>query len=419
MSWGDPCRRQPVRARVGPRVVRATVILFASALLHASLLVWIASKTRTRHVVELVTEVPRDEGEPIEVVLLPPEPEPARTAAATADAPRTRAAGRAAARARTAGEHRANDEHAEHAEPGGGSEPSGRPGGTSLFKMRGADLALDAAAAERIANAGGAARADEVSESDKLEKRPGGRAVVRDTVTTMNVAADGKAKFRDKPDLDVEVSTGPGGLLDPELRKLVREHLVAWIEDPYEGTRYGRSQDLPPHLQAVPGACDAWGAELCDDPMAPAFEKRLREIKRKLGGGAHGNLDLTAYLHRKFVGDPYASRKLKLLDDTRAERVEMGIAYRAQQRMRSSEFMQRNVERLWASVADPVARRAALFELWDECGEDEAGVRARAIVIGWIRGKLPRGSEHAFTDDEIATLQTRRTSAQPFEPYER
>jgi hypothetical protein len=156
---------------------------------------------------------------------------------------------------------------------------------------------------------------------------------------------------------------------------------------------------------------------MCDDPLAPKVEQFVRERKQVLGGFLGGPLDITAWLHRKYVGDPYASRKLKLLDDTRDERVAMGLAHRAEQRARSAEIMRGNLERLWARVADPMARRAALFELWDECGEDEAGNRARAVVIGWIRARLPAGSANAYTDAELQALDTHRTSRAAFAPY--
>ena len=284
--------------------------------------------------------------------------------------------------------------------------------------MRGADLTLDPRVAARIAGARGGAPSDELRKSGKLQNQPGGRAVAEDAVTTMTVEADGSITFHDKPDIEVKINVPGLALLDPKFRAEVKDHLAMWLADPWEGTRYRPAKDLPRHLQAVPGACDTWGSDWCEDPLAPAFEERLRRIKQKLLGGISGKLDITSYLHRKFIGDPYSSRKLKLLDDTRDERVAMGTAYRAQQRVRSGEFMLRNLERLWAGVDDPVARRAALFELWDECGEDDDGMRARAIVIGWIRARVPRGSEHAFTDEEIATLHAGRTSAQPFTPYE-
>lgn len=298
------------------------------------------------------------------------------------------------------------------------SSPSSSSSSSSWrMRMRVPDLGLHPDVAERIAGAASAGPHDEVRRSGKLESEPGGRAVVHDGVTTMSVDRDGSVTFHDKPTLDVKARAPMSAVLDPEFRREVKQHVAAWLEDPYEGTRYGSAQDLPRHLQAVPGACDAWGSDFCQDPLAPAFEKRLRSLEAKLRGGISGTFDVTDLVHRERGSDPYASRKRKLLDDTRDERVHMRERDRAEQLARSGELALRNLERLWAQELDPRARRVALFELWDECGEDDAGMRARALVIGWIRARLPRGSEHAFTDAELATLRARSTSTQRFVPY--
>jgi hypothetical protein len=86
-------------------------------------------------------------------------------------------------------------------------------------------------------------------------------------------------------------------------------------------------------------------------------------------------------------------------------------------------IMQRNLEVVWRATEDPEERRDALFTLWDECGEGdgrvgEAGERARKMVIGWIRARLPARSPGAFTPDEIARRSAHRRSTQPFVPYE-
>jgi hypothetical protein len=141
-----------------------------------------------------------------------------------------------------------------------------------------------------------------------------------------------------------------------------------------------------------------------------------------IGIGLVGKLDISAWLQRKLVGDPFASRKLKLLDDTRAERVASGGRFRDAQLARSAELMTRTLEELWRATGDAATRREALFELWDDCaeGDEEAGAageRARAIVIGWIRAKLPAGSPEAYSDEEVRELGARRHSKQPFTPY--
>src|SRR5262249_48062625 len=127
-------------------------------------------------------------------------------------------------------------------------------------------------------------------------------------------------------------------------------------------------------------------------------------------------------LMRKFLGDPYASRKLALLDASRAERAELGEQHRKEDLARSAELMLRNLEALWRATRDPAARRQALFTLWDECTEGdgpvgEAGERARRLVIGWIRAKLPAGSPDAFSAEETARLGEHRMSKQLFAPY--
>ena len=400
------------------------VVLVGSTAVHVVVLWWIAggspeprrpSAARPRAGAEETTP---SAAAPLEltVVVLAEE----STARAPARAKRVNAGSPAAAVAGASGSGERGDTTARPPSPSPSASPSPSPG-SSLLRMRGVDLRLDPEAAEGIASAGGAGGAapqPEVRTSGRLAHQPGGRAVVRDAVTTMDVDADGSVTFHDRPTLDVKVRAPMGAVLDPEFRREVKQHVAKWLEDPYEGRRYGATQDLPRHLQAVPGACDAWGSDWCQDPLAPAFEQRLRSIKAKLAGGISATFDVTDLVHRLQGGDPYASRKLKLLDETREERAAMGEDHRARQRARSAELMQRNLERLWAEVPDPRARRAALFALWDECDEDDAGMRARALVIGWIRARMPRGSEHAFTDEDIATLHARRTSAQPFTPYE-
>src|SRR5262249_25045416 len=121
--------------------------------------------------------------------------------------------------------------------------------------------------------------------------------------------------------------------------------------------------------------------------------------------------------------DPYASRKLALLDASRAERAELGAQHRREDLARSAELMQRNLEALWRATRDPAARRQALFTLWDECSEGdgpvgEAGERPRRRVVGWIRAKLPAGPPDAFTAEVVARLSAHRMSKQLFAPYE-
>ena len=143
-----------------------------------------------------------------------------------------------------------------------------------------------------------------------------------------------------------------------------------------------------------------------------------------------GRFDVTDYLMRKTKNDPYSSRKLKFLDETRDERVEIGKQWRQQQLQQTAMIMRKNLERAWAQSPDVAARKQALFELWDEIVEPkpahdqadevlaEASRAARKAVIGFIRAHLPRGSEHGYSDSELVALNAKKQSSATFSPYE-
>jgi len=135
------------------------------------------------------------------------------------------------------------------------------------------------------------------------------------------------------------------------------------------------------------------------------------------------DFDITDALMRKKKIDPYASRKLAFLDETRDARVELGTEYRKQVLARTSEIVRQNLEAMWAMTSDPAARRTALFEMWDEVdetGEEElvaAGTAARASIIGFLRARVPAAGSTAFTASELAAFNGKRHSRAVFAPY--
>jgi hypothetical protein len=309
----------------------------------------------------------------------------------------------------------------------GGSTGSGAPDSgdatpprTGALAMRGLrhDLTLRSEAMARVLE-GGHPLAPPVAKTGRID--PHGReGEIDDAVAVYHVHADGTVDVTNLPDIDIHAQLLP----TPEgLRQVVHaigDDLTAWRDDPYRDTRVGKVQDLPEHLQAIPGQCSKAGDPMCDaDPP--------HTIGKVVSGAfilpsISGRLDLTSYLMRKFVGDPYTPRKLKLLDDTRAERVASGAAFRTGELGRSAELMAHNLDALSRTEMEPEALRRALFELWDECAEGDdpagaAGQRARAMVLGWIGAHLTPGQPGAFSPDDIAALDAHRASHQHFAPY--
>lgn len=257
----------------------------------------------------------------------------------------------------------------------------------------------------------------------KMVAQGGGRFLVRDPVVTVRVAPDGTVDLKDRPHVGVRLNLPTPQNLTAQAEHLKRD-LAAWIADPYRDARVGKSQDLPQRLQAVPGMCDRYGDRHCFTAADQAKEWAAEDegVTQKVTSVLEGKLDLTGYLAKLHGRDVYASRKLKILDQTRDERFRNGQTYRAEQLDRSAELVQRNLEALWKTTVDPEQRRATLFAMWDECDESEgpmgeAGQAARAMIIGWIRSHLPAGSTDAYTPQEIAGLDERRASRQHFLPY--
>jgi hypothetical protein len=252
--------------------------------------------------------------------------------------------------------------------------PAPGPGaGTDLMKMRGPELALSERAVDDFL-----ARSkprEQAPRSGRL-RREGGKLIARDSQVPATVHEDGTVTFDDKSAFALGRGDEKGA------------------PDPGVDEAYGPGEGADRNTSAA-------GAT-----------------------GVGGQVDVTAYAMRKFGGgDPYASRKRKLLADTFDERAELGKRHAIKQLGRSAELMRQNVARVWHSALSPAARREALFSLWDECAEGEgeqgdAGKQARAVVIGWIRGHVARGTADEFTPAEITAFNARRASKQPFAPYE-
>jgi hypothetical protein len=369
----------------------------------------------------------RMERKTIAIEIVAPTVEERAPAPLVAPAPTPAAAAASVSRARSQRRVELPSEATEPTAPGP-SAPA-----THALAMRGMrhDLAVTEETAERIASGGGSNRATEQPVEPrwahdpkiKLQPEPGGRHVVRDPVATFNVARDGTIDIHHRPEFELRFNLPTPKMLESQWRWFKKD-FNRWLADPYRDTRVGKSQDLPNHLLAVPGMCEGNGPG-CVTERDQRRQWEMEDEGLAVGDGiVGGRANIGDYLMRKLVGDPYASRKLKILDQTRDERIRIGAEYRAEQLDRSAELVKRNLDRAWAATTDPAARRAALFTIWDVCdeGEDErgaAGERARAMVIGFIRHHLPEGSAGAFSADETARLDGARSSRQHFVPYAR
>jgi hypothetical protein len=393
--------------RIGVRKLPVGVL--GSVVVHATLgaLVYAYMPERrpepeiTPVTVELVDIVPVP-ARPPAVVLAEPPPEPPPPRAAQDVPPPEPPIARAAPqppRAEISTGARAAVETAPPAAGDPGAAPPSRSAWFDLRRRRAAavDLRLPQGSHDDLDRVPrGTDAAPGVARTGQLRDAGGGSYRSEQGPFTAKVAPDGSVTLKDGRNLQV-------GLALPTPRS-VANGVSRWYysDKGADGQRGDRALD-----KEVSGSTDA------EDRSKTAVLPVLR-----------GGFDITDAFMRRKGNDPYASKKLAFLDSTRDERVQLGTAHREQQLRQTAQIMRRNLDQLWQQLAEPRARRAALFELWDEAVETgdanvvEAGRAARRLVIGFIRARLPAGGPDAYTADELAGLNRHRQSKASFEPYE-
>lgn len=141
-----------------------------------------------------------------------------------------------------------------------------------------------------------------------------------------------------------------------------------------------------------------------------------------------GTFDVTDSIMRAHGQDPYRAQRMKMLDETREQRLTLAARDRSARRETELAALPTELRNIWKDeVRSAKERREIIFQLWDECqepaeGEVEgaaAGARARREIVLFIRERLAEGSREAYPKEELATLNLARQSRQRFDPYGR
>lgn len=133
--------------------------------------------------------------------------------------------------------------------------------------------------------------------------------------------------------------------------------------------------------------------------------------------------------------------KKKLLERTEKLRLTMAVKWAEAQVEHRLKGLYRDLLEIWSDAERTAEeRREQLFQRWDECVEamrvdlkgfgdeakssldalrEKAGGEARASIEAFIRRHLPKGSENAYTPEELRDLNRRRHSEERFDPYAR
>lgn len=137
------------------------------------------------------------------------------------------------------------------------------------------------------------------------------------------------------------------------------------------------------------------------------------------GISASGTFDLTEAIMGASGQDPLRAEREYFMRQTEEVRARLEAEHRGREMSQGLSRLPGRLEGIWSATRRTTeARRARIFSIWDEATEDdESGREARAIVLRWIRERLPAGSADAFTADELRRFNASRESREEFAPY--
>lgn len=139
--------------------------------------------------------------------------------------------------------------------------------------------------------------------------------------------------------------------------------------------------------------------------------------------GLSGRFDLNDVLIRATGKQPYRYEQHRLAEATREDRICQMVEADAQDKRQALYNLKEQLSHIWSQHEVSLEQRQLLiFELWDECTEedrgDSSGAMARATIEAFIRQNLAPGSSTALTSERLAMLNRRRSSRRVFAPYQ-
>ncbi|HKP56582.1 MAG TPA: hypothetical protein VJV78_07680 [Polyangiales bacterium] len=136
------------------------------------------------------------------------------------------------------------------------------------------------------------------------------------------------------------------------------------------------------------------------------------------GPGVGAKFDLTDAIQRAMGDESYSAEKRWFLEQTAELREQLSSAARAKERAAGRRYLERELEGiLLAHELDPAQKRARVFEVWQDCGDDADSADTRRLVEVFVRARMPEGSELGFSPAELARLNAARRGLRQFDPY--
>jgi hypothetical protein len=134
-------------------------------------------------------------------------------------------------------------------------------------------------------------------------------------------------------------------------------------------------------------------------------------------GGASLGFDLNDAVESLMKHQLYTAEKRWFLDQTAAVREQLADAFRVAELARAKRYLEQALERIAAGSDDTAHKHAAVFALWQNCGDDADAANVRRVVEAFVRRRMPEDSALGFDAAELGRLNADRSGMRRFDPY--
>ncbi len=178
------------------------------------------------------------------------------------------------------------------------------------------------------------------------------------------------------------------------------------------------SERPPPRLRRQRDGSFRYESAAFDAVVAPDGTVTFHDRRGDMQSIGSFSFDITDEAMRAAGQDPYVAERQWVMGETRELRERLADQARERERSEGLRSLERRLAVVWADTSrTTAARREAIFEMWDDCADDEVGAQARRTVERFVQTHLPEGSPDAYTRSELRVLNARRVSPAPFAPY--
>jgi hypothetical protein len=165
---------------------------------------------------------------------------------------------------------------------------------------------------------------------------------------------------------------------------------------------------------------------LDEDGTIREFSDPPAELKAYVGEGVvgiGGKFDLTDKIMKAVGQNPYRYEQHRLAEATREERLcKMIEAQRSREKSALFGLKERLSDIMMTPGYSDSEKRRTLFELWDECLDQDPATHSgasamRATIEAFVRDRLPLHSGRGYLAAELTLLNKKRSSRAVFDPY--